>query len=41
MAQGLCMSLLGDVHIARDDVPVTGFVSGNVLVLLCYLAVSG
>jgi predicted ATPase/DNA-binding SARP family transcriptional activator len=41
MAQGLCMSLLGDVHIARDDVPVTGFVSGKALALLCYLAVAG
>jgi hypothetical protein len=32
------MSLLGDVHIARDGVPGTGFISGNVLALLCCLA---
>ncbi len=41
MAEGLCMSLLGDVHIARDGVQVTGFVSSKVQALLCYLAVTG
>jgi DNA-binding SARP family transcriptional activator/predicted ATPase len=36
----LRLSLLGQVTIRRDGVPVTGFKSGKTLALLCYLAVT-
>src|SRR5512138_2453949 len=37
----LRLSLLGQVAIANDGVPVSGFKSSKVLALLCYLAVTG
>jgi DNA-binding SARP family transcriptional activator len=36
----LRLSLLGQVAIDKDGVPVTGFKSGKVLALLCYLVVT-
>jgi hypothetical protein len=41
MDEELHLSLLGGMQITRDGEPVTGFVSGKVQALLCYLAVTG
>ena len=41
MAEELHLSLLGNLEVRRDGVPVAGLRSGKALALLCYLAVTG
>ncbi len=41
MGEQLQLTLLGNVEIRREGIPVTGFSSGKALALLCYLAVTG
>ena len=40
MAATLHLALLGDLRVTLNESPVTGFVSGKVQALLCYLAVT-